>query len=299
MSDVFNQTKNRISSIKINKETDCIRTIVLNISEYCNLKCSVCPRSKEYPNQKLFMNNWIALILRLRLEELDFDGVVSISGMGEPCFNPDLILILKTLTSITDSYSPKYKVEILTNGFPDIDYKEISDMGVRILVSIHDINNLNYLKFKFSDIPVVFRNHDPSSSKSELRIVNRAGYMNDDSWKEFKYINNCCNYPFYKMIIDYDGSYLLCPDDWKRVTRRERYNIKTLSIEEYFCKVILNTKKELAYKGRKNLYPCKYCDIEGTLMGENTVKWFKSHHSKFIDYKNKPKIKYNKSFDNK
>ena len=39
MSEVFNETKNRIAKSKLGKETDCIRTIVLNISEYCNLKC--------------------------------------------------------------------------------------------------------------------------------------------------------------------------------------------------------------------------------------------------------------------
>lgn len=295
MSNVFNQTKERIANIKINKETDCIRTIVLNVSEYCNFKCEICPRSKNYPNQKVFMTNWIAMILRLRLEELDFDGMVSISGMGEPCYNPNIIQIVKILTTETKEYKPKYQVEILTNGMPEIDYKKISDLGVRILVSVHFIDKLEYLKYKFANIPVIFRNHDPYSSQSELKITNRAGYMNDNA-SISKYVNNCCNYPFYKMIIDYDGSYLLCPDDWKRVTKIKKYNIKSTSIEEYFCKVLLNTKKELAFNGRNNLYPCKYCDIEGTLMGDNTVKWFKSHHSSYIDYSRKS-VKINIGLD--
>lgn len=277
MSEVFNKTKNRIAKSKLEKETDCIRTIVLNISEYCNLKCKMCPRSKDYSNTKVYMNPYTALNVRLRLEKLDYSGVISISGMGEPCFNPDLMRILETLTASTTSYIPRYKIKLLTNGYPEVDYKTISNMGIKILLSVHDINKLDYFKHKFAGIPVVFRNHDPGSSDTELKVTNRAGYMNNNV-VNYKYINNCCNYPFYKMIIDYDGSYLLCPEDWERTTRRDKNNIKNMSIEEYFCKEILPIKKELAKNGRENLYPCRYCDIEGTLMGGNTVDWFREHH---------------------
>ena len=35
-----------------------IRWIELNISEYCNLQCSFCPKSEpdRYPNEKVYMN---------------------------------------------------------------------------------------------------------------------------------------------------------------------------------------------------------------------------------------------------
>ena len=76
------------------------------------------------------------------------------------------------------------------------------------------------------------------------------------------------------MFIDIDGSYLLCPDDWKRISRKDNVNIYTMSIKEYFCNYIKNTKNILLDKGRV-LEPCCCCSANGTLMGANIVEEYK------------------------
>ena len=110
-SNVFEQTKSRIDKADIQNELDCIQTIVLNISEYCSLKCSMCPRSVGYPNIKTFMNPLYILNIKKRLQEIDYKGTISISGMGEPCEHPKLMELLRILTT-NSHYEPKYKIEL-------------------------------------------------------------------------------------------------------------------------------------------------------------------------------------------
>lgn len=272
---VFDQTKKRIDQINIHNEIDCIQTIVLNISEFCSLKCSMCPRSIGYPNRKSFMNPLTVLSIRNRLSEIDYKGVISISGMGEPCEHPKIMRILKILSLSNQYYNPKYKIKLLTNGIPDIDYKKIDKMGIKILLSVHNNDKLEYFYKKFKNIPVIFRDHDPQSLFNELKITNRAGYMDSGEIQSC-----CCNYPFYKMMIDIDGSYLLCPEDWDRETKKDEINIYHKSISDYFLNYLLPTKLELIKNGRSNLNPCNKCSMNGTLMGGNTVEYFKSKYCK-------------------
>ena len=140
-SNVFEQTKSRIDKADIKNELDCIQTIVLNISEYCSLKCSMCPRSVGYPNIKTFMNPLYILNIKKRLQEIDYKGTISISGMGEPCEHPKLMELLRILTT-NSHYEPKYKIKLLSNGMPNVNYRKIEKMGIKILVSVHDNNSI-------------------------------------------------------------------------------------------------------------------------------------------------------------
>lgn len=271
-SNVFDQTKSRIDKADIQNELDCIQTIVLNISEYCSLKCSICPRSVGYPNIKTFMNPLTILNIKKRLQDIDYKGTISISGMGEPCEHPKLMELLRILTT-NSHYEPKYKIKLLTNGMPNVNYRKIEKMGIKILVSVHDNNSIGYLQEKFKNTSAILRDHDPQSLFTELKITNRAGYMDSGEIQ-----TGCCNYPFYKMMIDIDGSYLLCPEDWNRVTKKSENNVHTKSIKEYFIDYLKDIKKELITNGRSNLTPCSKCSMNGSLMGGKMVEYFKSKY---------------------
>ena len=111
----FELTNDRLKNAQIKQETDCIRTVVLNISEFCNLQCLSCPRSKGYKNRKLFMSSSIAQKIKERLDEIKYNGIISISGMGEPFAHPFILNILKILK--------EYNIQIITNGlYPSKDY---------------------------------------------------------------------------------------------------------------------------------------------------------------------------------
>lgn len=278
----FNITKNRINDAYIYNEIDCLQTIVLNISEYCNLKCKMCPRSNTdiYPNRKLFMNLKTIRKIRERLDEINYCGTVSISGNGEPCYNPFIYGIIGILTEKYNCKYPKYKIKLLTNGYPDIVYSIISKMGVKILVSVHIIQDLEKIKEKFKNIDdVVFRNHDPNDPDNELKITNRSGICN-------KNVSNSdtCYYPLYKMMIDYDGSYLMCADDWLRKTKNDNYNVFKTSIKDWFCILSSNDRKDKYFKFKNQLLNnkrkeinelCAKCDCNGLLMGSKMYIFYK------------------------
>ena len=61
--------------------------IEINPTELCNRKCSFCARSEDYPNQNLNLDLRGAIIIRKRLEEMDWRGSLKLTGQGEPTLN--------------------------------------------------------------------------------------------------------------------------------------------------------------------------------------------------------------------
>ncbi len=64
--------------------------IELNPTELCNLTCSFCPRSQDYPNQNLHMSLETIDVVVQHIKELDKandtnqEVIVSNTGRGEP-----------------------------------------------------------------------------------------------------------------------------------------------------------------------------------------------------------------------
>lgn len=255
-NNAFTKTKKWINDGIIESETDMIRIVVLNICEECQFQCPSCPRSMGYPNRKIYMDIKTVRKIRERLDEIHFKGMISISGMGEPGLHPDLLEICSILYP--------YPIKIITNGFSDADYEHIS-LYANIYISIHNTMHFPYLKKKFADINVVFRNHDIMSDRCELIQTNRGGWIDKNT------IDNSCYFPFYKICIDYDGSYLLCPDDWNRNSKKSDINIYTTDIKTYFCDYLKPVKQVLLSEGRIKK-PCSQCSANGILMGDKIIE---------------------------
>lgn len=258
----FNRTKRIVESTEIKTHFDCLRTIVLNISEACNLKCSMCPRNSGYPNRHEFMSIDTAIEIAHQLHMNKYNGLISISGMGEPCLHPDLIGICKVLQG--------FNLQVITNGTIDIDYKTLTQYA-QLLISVHNWNDIDKLKDRFASLPVIFRNHDLTSPMSELKITNRGGWTNKET------VSGICNFPFYKMLIDIDGSYLLCADDWKRSSLKKDLNIFNMNIYDYFCNYLSEIKNKMLTEGRLQNNTCKLCSADGKLIGSNAVEWYRKN----------------------
>ena len=69
--------------------------IEINPTELCNRTCSFCPRSSTYPNQNLNLSIEDALIIKQRLNEINFNGRLHFTGQGEPTLNKNLLHIAK------------------------------------------------------------------------------------------------------------------------------------------------------------------------------------------------------------
>ena len=95
-------------------------------------------------------------------------------------------------------------------------------------MSIHDISKKQWFEDKFKGTNAIFRNHDINNP--QMNLYNRAGNVS----KAEVAIQHKCNYPFYKTMVDIDGTYALCEADWSSVTNTS-YTLFEVPIDKYFC----------------------------------------------------------------
>jgi radical SAM protein with 4Fe4S-binding SPASM domain len=107
----------------------------------------------------------------------------------------------------------------------------------------------------------------------ELKLVNRTEILTKKDLINFK---KPCYLPFYKMFIDWNGDVIACSNDWGR--RGKISNIMKKSINDIWHSDILeNYRKKLFTGSRYELDPCKFCTIDGTIDGEDSVNiWAKN-----------------------
>ena len=168
-----------------------------------------------------------------------------------------------------------FNVVLVTNGIllDASTWKNISAF-CQIKVSVHDWKNKDYFEKKFNGTNAWLRNHDVENP--QMYLYNRAGFLNVPETQ----IETPCNYPFYKVMIDADGTYAICEADWKRKSNTD-YTVFDCSIKDYFVNR-LESKRSLmlSEKGRQNCESCKNCDIIGTLVGRKFVDFWKANHTK-------------------
>ena len=69
-------------------------TVEINPTELCNRTCSFCPRGNGYPNKDEHLTIDDAYLIKNRLDEFEYQGIIIISGKGEPLLNPDILEIV-------------------------------------------------------------------------------------------------------------------------------------------------------------------------------------------------------------
>ena len=228
-------------------------TITVNVTERCQLACPFCPHGHGY-KPRGEMDRQTAMQLIARIKENRFSGRVSISGNGEPTLWPHLFWFLESLPEEVDK-------QVISNGITKgFDYERLGGM-CRLVISRH------------SDAPLETGNarcivRDCAPGSEDLKLTNRGGALGGE-----KENRGLCTFPFYKMFIDYDGSYLLCCDDWLRKSKVPKQDIFHLSLEEYFYGALRSKKQEIAEHGRI-AEPCVSCTADGKLMGRNFVEEF-------------------------
>ena len=115
-----------------------------------------------------------------------------------------------------------------------------------------------------------------------INLTNRAGanIMNDINVNKLDVaLKRKCFYPFYQLMIDYDGAVLLCNHDWHK--KLILGNVKETSILD-----VWNSEKYKEVRGNlananRNQSPCNRCDANGTMMGGEYVdKWMNYYEQK-------------------
>ena len=260
-------------------------SIEMNIHGSCNRRCAFCPRVDEhlYPNldEELEISFFEKILSELKSN--DYQGRMGFSGFSEPFLHKDLVKLVK----LFKKKLPNNRLEIVTNG----DYleeeiaKELFESGLyNIRVSLYT-NKKYQIKFdnirsklNLNDEQLIVRSRN-LGSKNDFGLVmnNRAGSVDYTRiGKKDKVVSlplkQPCNYPMFKLFIDYNGDCLLCSNDWKK--NKIIGNAKEKNIYDIWKGEQINSVRKKLINGDRNYDPCMQCDVNGTLNGnEFRDKW--------------------------
>ena len=264
-----------------------ILTIELNITELCNRKCIFCPRidPKVSPNQNLNME--IELVQRLvaEVKRLGIYPRFSFSGFGEPVLNKSLVDFISHIRSEL----PNHTIEINTNG------DRLNPEKVRSFFSA----GLTYLYINLYDGPEqaegfhqLMSDSGVDKARYQLRphwvgaegdygltLNNRSGTVNSPTINLLplkQKLDRRCHYPFYKMLLDWNGDVLFCSNDWGR--KIVVGNLMSLSLEEIWLSPILREIRSRLLQGDRSQSPCNTCNVNGLITGSNSVKVLLRHY---------------------
>lgn len=251
--------------------------IEFNLSGLCNRTCVFCPRSnpKVFPN----INEHIPLELYEKamreLAEVDYDGMILFSGFGEPLLYKNLEVIIE----MSKRYCPRTRIETITDGdfVTPMKLRALFMAGLdALLISLYDgpdqVEKFESMRdevgLEESQI-VLRRRYLPAEQHYGITLVNRAGMVEIPEvgigpLKEP--LKRRCFYPFYQVVVNYDGAVLLCTHDWGK--KLIVGNLRDKSIHELWDSPIIQRVRRSLAKADRNFAPCNVCDADGTLMGE-------------------------------
>ncbi|SVD55763.1 uncharacterized protein METZ01_LOCUS408617, partial [marine metagenome] len=220
------------------------------------------------------------------LNKVGFKGGIIYSAFSEPFLYKHLEEVIK----ISKEQCPESRIEVVTNGdFLTIDkLNTFFEAGLtRMDVSVYDgpdkVKPFEDLRIEAGlnkeQFHIRERWYAPDEHFGIGALSNRAGanIMPEINVNEIHTaLKRKCFYPFYQLIVDFDGAVLLCNHDWdKRLTMG---NVKETSILD-----IWNSKKYKEVRGNlananRNHSPCNRCDANGMMMGGEFVSKWKEYY---------------------
>ena len=251
--------------------------VELSIIDVCNRSCSFCPKvdPKIAPNTYQKMTMDLVNKLTQDLKKINYQGSVTLCGYGEPMLHKGVFEISKKLAEASF-------VEVVTNGDTlkaESILKLYNSNVNKLLINLYD-GPEQITKFKKmtkeAGVPndfVILRDRWHGADKDYgLKLTNRTGTINignQDNIGTFTY----CNYPAYSVLIDWNGDFFLCPQDWQR-----KVTTGNIMNEEFFDiwkgATITKYRKNLL-NGKRCDNPCTECDAEGTVLGKNHAQAWK------------------------
>ncbi len=284
----------------LSKNTDLNEVPPISIVEFsingaCNRRCLFCPRvnEKDYPNIYNGLDLEVYERLLKDLKKINFNGRFSFSGFCEPLLTKNLYQYIE----LAKSYLKNINIGIVSNGDPLLGKNaknkltKLYDAGLDdIKISLYDGPeqkpyfeklrkdlNLNDLQY------IIRERYLPPEKSYGITISNRAGSVNlKNDVFELKplenFIKQPCHYPFFKVLIDYDGDVLMCSNDWKKEKIHGNIHKESL-IDIWKSDSFINIRKKLICHNREDK-PCNVCDVDGTLNGKASFERWKNYLSK-------------------
>jgi radical SAM protein with 4Fe4S-binding SPASM domain len=262
----------------------------------CNLECLMCP-NKDIPNdQKGVMS--FELFQKIIDEAKDFVQDINIHHRGEPLVNPrlpDMIryakaagLMVRFHTNATKMTQDKADdviaaepdlVSISFDGFRKDVYEEVRAGAVfertvdnikwlltakqrmkktRPYIVIERIDFERY-RSKEQDVVVALEREFQALGVDEIIVKNEYDWVTDDSPEPAqKQLYSVCTFPWYAMVICWDGSVTPCPQDF--LARMVMGNVSRQSIAEVWNGDEYRSLRKKLVKDVSALAQCRKCD---------------------------------------
>lgn len=244
----------------------------------CNRRCIFCPRvnSTLFPNKNEHLSYDLFQKTMKELAAVDYSGRISFSGFCEPLLTKDL----EKYIALGKKTCHKMTIEISSNG--DIltkdRMKSLFDAGLdNIRISLYEGPHQNeiFMKIKnelnLNDKQVIVRSRYLSAEQSYgLTISNRAGAvtLNNESIRIEPLkepLKQPCYYPFYKMLVDYNGDVLICSNDWLK--NLIVGNLHGQTVYEVWNGHKFNEARIRLMRHDRSFAPCDICDVNGIYNG--------------------------------
>jgi len=262
--------------------------IEFSLSGLCNRVCEFCPRVDpiKFPNLNEHMSIDVYANVIEDLKKINFKGGIIYSGFSEPVLYKHHLEAI----SLTRKSLPKNRIELITNGdhlkkkkLLDLFKAGLTQISVSLYDGPHQIEKFKQLQkeVNLSDDQFDLRHRWQKEDGYGINITNRAGAikMPEHNVNELKQgLKKKCFYPFYQIMIDYDGSALLCNHDWHK--KLVLGNIKNESILKIWDSEILKKTRSNLSNAMRIDSPCNECDANGTMMGGEYEKEWKKYYDK-------------------
>ena len=285
---INHDTQRKISDF----EYPIFSSIEINTHGSCNRRCAFCPRVDEelYPNLDEFLSIEFFEKILIELKKNNYSGRMGFSGFSEPLIHKDIIQLVK----LYKKYLPNNRLEIVTNGdlLDEEMAKQLFESGlynIRISLYTNPRDEKKFLdirkKLNLPEERFIVR-HRNMGKKNDFGLVlnNRAGSVDYTRIGQKEKIqtlplNKGCNYPMFKLFIDYMGECLLCSNDWAK--KKIIGNAKNESIYKIWNSELINSARKKLLNGDRKFEPCNKCDVDGLLNGNE----FKDSWGKYLSEK--------------
>lgn len=263
--------------------------IEFNIYGNCNRNCTFCPVSNPALYEKKYEGISVSLFNKILddLVNIDYQGKILFSAFSEPLLHKDLEILL----SQAKNKLPKSRLEIVSNGdlLTAKKLQSIFDAGLdAISISMYDgkhqiehFNNMA-LACELDSTQVILRRRYFENGNYGITISNRSGLIDSNEFRDENEssisqlpLKSVCYYPFYMILVDYNGDVLLCPHDWSK--RLKFGNLDNENIWDIWKNKVLNQLRARLSASDRNFNPCKKCDVLGTIIGKESFNaWLNS-----------------------
>lgn len=256
----------------------------------CNRRCVFCPRVNPelFPNKNEHLSFDLFKKIIEELAFIEYCGRISFSGFCEPLLTKDL----ENYIAYGKNICPKMTIEISSNG--DVltrkRLKSLFKAGLdNIRISLYDGTKQEEVFKKMKDTlnlnneQFIVRRRDSTEHNYSLTISNRAGAISLINEKvriePLKVpLKQPCYYPFYKIMVDYNGEVMICSNDWLK--KLIIGNLNNHTVYEVWNSDKFNTVRENLINNNRGFSPCNLCDVNGLYNGGIHFTAWKSYYSK-------------------